>query len=258
MSTIVMTTEEFSTRRKLRYGTGENKPPTYSLNSSSLTANLSPHKCYYDKDEQGNNIYTIEFKIGEFNFDEISIRTEGHRLIVQGKSKLGREPDEISREFRRDFTLPNDVDQSTIRAQLDEATRQLSLIGNVRKVERKEYATTTNSYAESKADDFDYMLGSMSLKAAKVGSIKENRTSSHVEYEIFLGAELKDGQINIDISGHNQLNIRAIKSDWDKNGDFSVELKRQIKLPPGANPDDIEHGINERAATLTIKVPCKN
>ena len=238
MSTIVKTTEEFSTRRKLRYGAGENKPPTYSLNSSSLTANLSPHKCYYDKDETGNNIYTIEFKIGEFNFDEISIRTEGHRLIVQGKSKLGREPDEISREFRRDFTLPNDVEQGSIRAQLDEATRQLSLIGNVRKVERKEHV-------ELRATSDELDLSSMSLRTQKVGSIKESRTSGHVEYEIYLGGELKDGQINIDISGHNQLNIRAIKSDWDKNGDFSVELKRQIKLPPGANPDDLEHGIIE-------------
>ena len=78
MSTIVKTTEEFSTRRKVRYGAGDlGKGQTYSLSPSSISASLSPHKSFYGADQDGNNAYFIEFNIGDFNFDEITIRTEG-------------------------------------------------------------------------------------------------------------------------------------------------------------------------------------
>ena len=79
MTTTVKTTEEFSSRRKLRYGaSGElGKSPMYSLSPSSVSASISPHKYHYGKDQDGNEAYFIEFNIGDFNFDEISIRTEG-------------------------------------------------------------------------------------------------------------------------------------------------------------------------------------
>ncbi len=77
---VVKTTEEFSSRRKVRYG----GPPDASSSSSSCTprssstnASFSPHKYFYAKDQDGNNAYFIEFNIGDFNFDEITIRTEG-------------------------------------------------------------------------------------------------------------------------------------------------------------------------------------
>jgi len=79
MTTTVKTTEEFSTRRKIRYG-GNNDPlksHTFSLSPSTVTASLSPHKNFYGKDQDNNDAYFIEFHIGDFNFDEISIRTEG-------------------------------------------------------------------------------------------------------------------------------------------------------------------------------------
>ena len=82
----VVTCEEFSTRRKIR-GTGPStlgttsvdflKAKQYPLTPLSINASLSPHKAYYDKDQEGNNCYYIEFNIGNFQFDEISIRTEG-------------------------------------------------------------------------------------------------------------------------------------------------------------------------------------
>lgn len=82
MSSIVRTTEEFSTRRKVRYGHNsanelkEHKSP-YTITPSSVNATLSPHKCYYAKDQDNNQAYFIEFNVGDFNFDEITIRTEG-------------------------------------------------------------------------------------------------------------------------------------------------------------------------------------
>lgn len=89
MTTIVKTTEEFSTRRKVRYGAGSTNEATgtkpYSLTPSIVNATLSPHKCHYGKDQDGNDAYFIEFNIGDFNFDEITIRTEGfifYRFLI--------------------------------------------------------------------------------------------------------------------------------------------------------------------------------
>ena len=76
MSRVVRTTEEFCTRRKVRYGTGE-VSETKSAPQATVSATLTPHKVFYDKDSDGNNAYFIEFTIGDFNFDEITIRTEG-------------------------------------------------------------------------------------------------------------------------------------------------------------------------------------
>lgn len=78
---IVKTTEEFSSRRKVRYGAGDSTPSKYPLTSSSVNASLSPHKAFYGRDQDGAEAYVIEFNIGDFNFDEISIRTEGSRFI---------------------------------------------------------------------------------------------------------------------------------------------------------------------------------
>lgn len=50
-------------------------------------------------------------------------------MIVQGKAKADDE--EICREFTRDFALPKNVDQYSIKAQLEETTRVLTLVGQV-------------------------------------------------------------------------------------------------------------------------------
>ena len=84
MAKVIKTTEEFCTRRKIRYGGGSSgdglKSTIYSIRPSTTNATLSPHKTYYGKDQDGKNSYFIEFNIGDFKFDEITIRTEGHSL----------------------------------------------------------------------------------------------------------------------------------------------------------------------------------
>jgi hypothetical protein len=87
MSRIV-TTEEFTTRRKIR-GTGPHqgsgstsalRAKQYPLTPLSVNASLSPYKAYYENDEDGIKHYYIDFNIGNFQFDEISIRTEGELI----------------------------------------------------------------------------------------------------------------------------------------------------------------------------------
>ena len=91
MSTVVKTSEEFSSRRKVRYGLTDtpampsiykDSKVLYSLTPNTINASITPHKSYYGKDSDGNNAYFIEFNIGDFRFDEISIRTEGKLKII--------------------------------------------------------------------------------------------------------------------------------------------------------------------------------
>lgn len=278
MSRIV-TTEEFSTRRKIR-GSGPNggsssidflRAKQYPLTSLSVNASLSPYKAYYDKDMDGNNCYYIDFNVGDFQFDEISIRTEGqHRLIVQGKSK--NEEDETCREFTRDFTLPKNVDQYSIKAQLEETTRILSLIGQVEDSSSRLSSTTNsisntaNSSAVSSHTNLRSLMDtSISSEQStttlpsqvKLGSIKETKTNECIDYEIYLGSELKEGKVTLEMVGYSTLVVRVVNSDWDTNGDYNLELKRQIKLPIGVNSQLTQHGVDTNTAILLIKVPFK-
>ena len=139
---------------------------------------------------------------------------KGCRLIVQGKSQFQGNVDEVSREFTRDFSIPTNVDQFSIKAQLDESTRVLALIGQIKDIEKE---TTVPKASSAQQENI------------KIGTIRENRSNSNLEYEIYLGNELKDGQVNVEAT-LNIINISVSKKNWDKYGDFSLQLNRQIKF----------------------------
>ena len=77
------TVSEFSSVRKVRYGDnnknddktlGSQRPITTPLRCDEA---ISPHQAYFGKDSNGNQIYVVEFNIGQFHFNELKIRTEG-------------------------------------------------------------------------------------------------------------------------------------------------------------------------------------
>ncbi len=164
-------------------------------------------------------------------------------MIVQGKSQTGGDEDELCREFTRDFTLPNDVDvkDGAIRAQLDQSTRLLTLFCNLKGLE-KEVVNQVSSAPYAPQEN------------VKIGTTRENHNSSNLEFEIYLGNELKDGVVRVE-STLNTLSVSVCKKSWDKYGDFSVELNRQIKLPSKLNLQRIEHGVDFRTANLHVKIP---
>ena len=178
-------------------------------------------------------------------------------MIVQGKSKNDQDEDEVSKEFTRDFTLPTNVDQYSIKAQLEETTRQLTLIGQIIDYTSLEKDEKDNVSVYSSSSSSGTETVSSISNNNKFGSIKEIKTSTGIDYEIYLGNELKDGQVTLEIIGYSTLIIRVIKSDWDKFGDFSLELKRQIKLPINVDPQHTEHGVDVKNGNLIIKVPFK-
>lgn len=173
-------------------------------------------------------------------------------MIVQGKSKHSDDADELSREFKRDFTLPNNVDQYSIKAQLDEGTRQLQLIGKVARPAEVAESKLPHVHLQSTRNDVNRLN-------AKIGTTKETRiNNTFVEYEIFLGNELVNGKVSLDLSGYNDLIVKVVQNDLDNFGDLSLELKRNLKLPYGADSHNIEHGIDGSSATLFIKVPIQS
>ncbi len=79
------TVSEFSTSRKIRYGGNESRNNSGAL--KTLNTNLrsplahdqesfTPHTATYKKDSNGNDVYVIEFNIGSFQFDELTIKTD--------------------------------------------------------------------------------------------------------------------------------------------------------------------------------------
>ena len=166
---------------------------------------------------------------------------KGKKLFVHGQNVISANTsDELSREFSREFCLPNDVEPSSIKAHLDEKTRELKLTGLVIKESKQ------NGYAA-------YASESSTL----IGSLKEKKNVSSIDFEIYLGEQLKDGQIIFEVPNLVTLNVRVIKTETDNFGSINLELKREIKLPHGAKLNNINHNIDSSTATLHIQVPLK-
>jgi len=262
------TVSEFSSSRKIRYGENNRNKSTdlrtvAALNSRqplNCEETLSSHTAAYSKDSNNNDIYVIEFNIGSFKFDELNIRTEPNKLYVQGKSKSEEDDDEdISKEFKREFKLPNDCDEKTIKASLDDKTRLLKLVGQVDLEKKAQFDAQRSSYASMNSDKLNqesYQTFNNNYQQSEtIGNVKEVQSTKLLEYEIYLGNELKDGQVIFEVPNKTTLNIRIIKNGSDSNGDFNLELKREIRLPSGAKLNNIDHGVDSRTKQLIIKVP---
>ena len=67
------TVQEYTVRRKIGGG-------SYSAFPLSAHSAISPHKCYYGHDQNGNEVYYIEFNIDGFKFEDVTISTNGKFL----------------------------------------------------------------------------------------------------------------------------------------------------------------------------------
>lgn len=181
--------------------------------------------------------------------------------MVNGKTKTTDDDnDELSKTFKREFKLPKEVEEKSVRAELDEKTRQLKLIGQVISQDQLSSAGETyqqvKSYTSMSSDRFASENSFASNNSElSIGNIRANISTKLLEFEIHLGNELKNGQVIFEIPNKTTLSVRIVKTGSDTNGTFNLELKREIKLPPGAKLNQIDHGIDSRTKTLIIKVP---
>jgi hypothetical protein len=95
------------------------------------------------------------------------------------------------------------------------------------------------------------------IKQQPIGTIKDiTRTNNATHYEllVYLGDDLKDGQIKLDVSAY-LLNLQVNKKIWDKYGDTNLEIKRQIKIPTNLQVQLAEHELDAKIASLIIRIP---
>lgn len=260
------TVSEFSTSRKIKYGGGETKKTSSALSTvpSSHRAPLKceqepigPHTAGYTKDASGNRVYVIEFNIGSFKFDELTIKTDSNRLFVKGCTKsIDDSEDEVKSDFKREFKLPKDCDETTIKAELDEKTRILRLTGQLAELSEKNAASIQqSSYSSFNSEKFNAESHQSFNMSQNIGDVREVKSTNLLEYEVYLGNELKDGEVIFEVPNKSTLNIRICKNRSDANGDMNLELKREIRLPMGAKLNNIDNGVDSRTKTLIIKVP---
>jgi hypothetical protein len=169
-------------------------------------------------------------------------------LFVQAQTTEGAGGDELHRELKKEFNLPKDVDPNSIKAHLDEKNRELRLTGIVTSnfAQTNRYSEATDSFSEH-----------YSVNKQKIGSIRETKGSNSIDFEVYLGDQLKDGQIIFEVPNLVTLNVRVIKTETDEQGSFVLELKRELKLPMGAKLNNINHGIDNSTNYLLIQVPLK-
>lgn len=272
---ITRTVSEFTSTRKVRYGGDiprDNKTEATDLGvvaarrlplSCVGEEGISQHTATYCKDSNGNDVYVIEFNIGSFQFDELTIKTDTNKLMVSGKSKVSQgDNDELNKTFKREFKLPKEVEEKSVKAELDEKTRQLKLVGHVISQDQlssaaEQLSIQQKSYTSMSSDRFasENSFGASSSTEQSIGQLRASASTNLLEFEIYLGNELKNGQVLFEVPNKTTLSIRIIKTGSDTNGNFDLELKREIKLPPGAKLNCIDHGVDGRTKTLIIKVP---
>ena len=182
--------------------------------------------------------------------------------MVNGKSKVSESSnDELCKTFKREFKLPTEVEEKSIKAELDEKTRQLKLVGHVLHQDQLTAATEQlsiqqKSYTSISSHKFasEQSFGSNGSELS-IGTVRQSRSTNLLDYEIYLGNELKDGQVTFEVPNKTTLVMRISKNCSDANANFNLEMRREIRLPPGAKLNCIDHGVDSRTKTLVIKVP---
>ena len=88
----------------------------------------------------------------------------------------------------------------------------------------------------------------------RLGTIRESKKGNLVEYEIYVGEVLANGQCKLDLADGRSLKILVFKKEFDDYGEQNYELKREIKLPSYVEMRNIKHEIDRDASNLYIKV----
>ena len=88
-----------------------------------------------------------------------------------------------------------------------------------------------------------------------VGYIKQTNGANRIDFEIYLGDELCDGETYFEIPNSGTILIRVVKKKFDDYGSCEHEMKREIKIPKGLNLNEINHGIDSSLRTLFIQIP---
>ena len=127
------------------------------------------------------------------------------------------------------------------------------------------YDSASTTIAQSARSSIDQIQSSFLLPDTEsfqsdlvkkvIGSIKQTNREDRIDFEIFLGDELSDGEVFVEIINSATILARIVKKKLDDFGSCEHELKREIKLPKGLNLNEINHGIDSSLRALFIQIP---
>jgi HSP20 family molecular chaperone IbpA len=94
-------------------------PSSNNTSSSLATKPFSTlNKTYYQDTNDGGKKYIIEFDIGDFKSNEISVNIQGKSLIVKGDREIKAGSATETKNFNREISLPDHIDTSTLTSYL--------------------------------------------------------------------------------------------------------------------------------------------
>ncbi|XP_076471346.1 small heat shock protein p36-like [Babylonia areolata] len=86
-------------------------PPTSSPHFPNMDSAV---KAAFDVDSQGRQIFRVRFDVSEFKPEEVSVKVQDNKLIVNARHQEKTAQSSVSREYSRQVDIPGGVDQDTL------------------------------------------------------------------------------------------------------------------------------------------------
>jgi len=229
-------------------------------------------------DENGTKKFKLEYSIGNFDPEEISVKTEGHTLRVHALRDKNDGGHREHKEFKRDCTIPANVDPEAITSHLTpegvlvlEAPVNLPAIEDKRKaaIEDRRSSSSPSTVLASNASQVDDHVAlrtdSPSQAALSTAKPKFGRQNSAVIEEADGGRKIKlefnlEGfnpeDLSLKVTPENTLKIEAIHEEAKGGSTSKKEFRREIGLPESADASHMKSVMNaEGILTVDIPVP---
>lgn len=223
-------------------------------------------------EENGTRKFKLEYSIGNFDPEEISVKTEGHTLRVHALRDKNDGGHREHKEFKRDCTVPANVDPEAITSHLTpegvlvlEAPVNLPAIEDKRKAaieDRRSSSSPSQGHSSNVANDDLVALRTDSPSQAKP---KFGRQNSAVVEEADGGRKIKlefnlEGfnpeDLSLKVTPENTLKIEAIHEQVKGGSTSKKEFRREIGLPESADASNMKSVMNaEGILTVDIPVP---
>ncbi|KAI3387916.1 hypothetical protein SNEBB_003016 [Seison nebaliae] len=264
---------DFFQRRQIK----DNELPSDRVSSE----HVRPSYKSFVKEQNGRKRYFVQFFVGDFTRDELSVKVNGRNLTIDGLREISKVSAVECKKFNREITLPKFADIDNISSLLsnngllsietpifddiyENETQQLSDFVPHCKVESEEsrnrgqyerYHHPINIAPDSKhkndENEIDYRSRDRDVSNAYWEQTGESGERI-LKYRFNLqGFEPND--INIQILC-KKLKVKAIREEKNQDGTTKREFKREITLPSNADVRNLNN-ILTKEGYLLIDIP---
>lgn len=87
-------------------------------NNTNATTKLDTLKPLYEVDKHGQEIFKIRFDVKEFRPEEVQVKVQNNKLLVNARHEEKTNRSTVSREYSRQVDIPSNVDQDRLQCVL--------------------------------------------------------------------------------------------------------------------------------------------